>query len=312
MSDGYSDIGNDGSNTNRRTVLKGITGASSGVILGSVLSTPVKASSSCSLPDPNNTWEVSDEKENAKGKNEGIYLATSVGCIGAEFDSDYNVWRYKFKQNTVARSEKYPSGDSLNALSTQRSSVNQGTCDNLAEYTDNCYMGARPRQPDDGDPSFDYSDVAYEVANAAISEISTKVGYAITATELVASYMEATSGTDKPDYEIDREWTYGTSVFEEFSNYYFFEAWSSDGERNYFDVVTRVNSYYNNTPEAILSLELYNGYSPKIPSRDSTTSSGSYSTTKKSFSSEDESGHDWEIEKIPPEKSSVNKRKVIL
>lgn len=290
-------------NKYRRTVLKSLGAAGAGLTIGGLGTMTVAGASACADPAPNNTWSASASKENAKGKNEGIYLATTAGCIGAEFDSDFDVWRYKFKQQSVARSEKYPSGDHLNALNLQQAAVNKGTCNNIAAYTGDCYVGARPQEPGDGDSNFDYTDVAYEVAKAVISELSTKADYAITASELVGSYMEADGGTEKTTYEIDLEWTYGINVYEELSNYVFFEAWADDNEYDYFDIITMVSSYWDNEPEIQMSFELYEGYSPQLVNVSTLSLSGAtMETTSSGDETRDENGQNWNIEKIPPEK----------
>lgn len=279
----------------RRKVLKGIGGIGAGSVLtGSALSSGA-AASDCADPEPDQTWAETASKEDASGKDEAIYLSTSVGSLGASWDSDWNVWQYKMKQDTVAKSE-YASGGELNALVKQRVRVSQGTLNSLAQPTGDCYLGARPTK---NNPTYDYSNVALALAHEAISALGAYASYSVSAADLVSNYLSGFYDEEGNDYEIDYTWDYGPSVYGEFSNYMFFEAWSNKDETNTFTLITDVLSNFWNQPEVRMSFDLPDGLDPRLnPIPNSTITSNELTM----INSVDKNGYDWKIERIPADK----------
>lgn len=282
----------------RRRLMRAAAGVGTMAGLGAYSTGNVSASSTCPEADPNKEFIGHANYENAKGQNEGIYLSTDIASIGAEYEE--GVWKYKFKQSTVGRSEEYPSGDQRAAIQSQEWGVSLGTTNNLAPYLGDCYLGVDPKLSSGDD--YDYYSVASTIAKGAIANINSYTNYSITAYTLLKDELLNEQGDDGNSYDYHRVYDYynnSYSVYKEVSTYGFWESWT-DGE-SYFDVMTRLESYYDNNPELLFSFKIYDGYSPQEVNGTSSYST-QFGTEMLSYSPDSTSNHDWQVEKIPADK----------
>lgn len=257
--------------------------------------TPVKAAD-----EPASEWSKNAKSEDNANADIGVYLGSTVGWYGADWDSTYGVWRHKFRLNSTISSRYASDGSDLNAIRQQEMSVTLGTCNGMADIKGPEYTGVYPKLTDNPE-DYDHYELAYEIAKEAIASLSQYAAFAFKAADIASKYVVET-GDESGNHIISHYWDhYGNTggVYGDVSHYKWFEPFTS-GEADYFDVYSDAYGTFDNNCGVNFTFKIDGSYSPTEGKVGNLSTSDTTTTSAGTSLFETEQG--WIVEKIPQAK----------
>jgi hypothetical protein len=239
----------DSINPIRRKALKRI-GATAVGMAGASVVTGDRVERVAANSTPEEHHPDTTKAENNAGSDIGVYLGVDVGEFGAQWDGTRGVWEYHFKISSTGCSE-YTDGGDLNAIRAQRLMVDQGSTNAVWKSSSPEYLGVHPKIHTD---DYDYTDVAWDLAEVAVSELSTLADFALTVTDIMDK-MHNDTGDENGGYEIDHHWDYN-GVYGDVTNFMWWIVEVNQGERGYFEVKSKLDGTYDNNCELTMAFNI--------------------------------------------------------
>lgn len=240
-------------NSTRRKVLK--TFSSTAIGLTATNTVPNLGGVDVATADstPEEHYPATDKAENNANANIGVYLGIDVGEFGAQWDDTRNIWEYHFRIDSAGCSE-YTDGGDLNAIRAQRLMVNQGSTHAVWKSPSNPYLGVHPKFVQD---DYDYTDVAWDLAEVALAQVSKMAEFALTVNDMM-NKMHNDAGDESGNYEIDHLWDYNEEgwVYGDVTNFMWWIVELKSGESGYFDVTSRLEGTYDNDCEITMGFNI--------------------------------------------------------
>lgn len=182
-------------------------------------------------------------------------------------------------------------------LNDKRWFVSQGNSSNVAGHNGPEYTGAHPKFVND---PYNYSDLALDLAEVAVAEVSQVVNFVFTASEIVGN-LHYDEGESTNNYPVHHDWDYYSRNSYQYGDVSHYKWWSADadpGEETMIDIFSRVYGLFDTNCELSFTFEFSGGDPPDEVEIPNPIGEPSY-TTDDLAPAMDASLEEWHIEKIP-------------
>jgi hypothetical protein len=156
---------------------------------------------------PDATWEKSDsESYTQAGAQTGLYHASSVGWYGAAYRSDYDTWRHDFRVSSTGSARHTEHETKLQRLNEHYCGFRYGTTEGFYISIHDKHHGVWPEI--DTDDTYDHTDLAKDIAEKAITTLSSYADFALTAATFAENLTPDNTTVSSSDYDYLNKWGY--------------------------------------------------------------------------------------------------------
>ncbi|MFC7047330.1 hypothetical protein ACFQH6_19645 [Halobacteriaceae archaeon GCM10025711] len=291
------------STSTRRSVLKkisaaGIGAAATGLPLNlEAIDNASAVSSSPKKEWSDNTYSTTDACGSWDLK---VGLGMDVGFFGATWIPSRDAWEYNFREDSCSASEHACDGSDTNIIERQEMYVTQGSAPDVAGHNGPEYTGVYPEI--EYDP-YSYDDLALDLAEVAVAEVSAVANFVFTAAEIVGN-MHADDGNTWRSKPVHHDWDYKSENGYQYGDVSHYKWWTVDaepGSESWIDLYSNVYGLLDTNCSLNMTFKCAGG-DPPTEGTGNIQSIGqpSYSTSEQNPPM-DASLDEWNIERIPPE-----------
>lgn len=287
---------------NRRDFMDKLT--KTGVAASAIGTLGTTGTARAATSSPTKEWSANTVATTDKCGNWDLRVGhgIDVGFYGAYWISSRNAWEYNFRQNTCAGSDQACDGSKTNLIEQQETYVTQGTAPAIGDFHGPDYVGVYPELSYN---PYDYTDLAWDLAEIAVSKASDVVNYLLTVNE-VLNDMHNDTGAVSADYPVHHDWDYYSQSSYQYGDVTHYKWWTVDAvpnDESWFDIYSKVYALLDTNTSINMTFKCAGGNDPTEGKIGNLSTSGTKSQTPPSTEYSprmDAPLSEWNIEKIRP------------